>query len=196
MDDLTRINGIGAATTKRLNAAGITTFEQLGSAAVGQHGVKAEWIYEAAKFIAAKDTTAREGDGDVPDTGVSVVPPQPEIIPPSETVSGAGNPVSPAASIDLGDISDADLAAIDAVITTAEDDFQRLYPRVWAAVSAFQAQNGDATPVIARIVSSRPGFRRAGIAHSDRPTDHRVDVIGVDALELILGEPMLKVEFL
>ena len=45
-----------------------------------------------------------------------------------------------------------------------------------------------------RITSRREGFRRAGIAHPARPTDHPLDGFTEAQIEVLKGEPMLIVE--
>lgn len=58
MDDLTRIDGIGKATARRLSLQGFETFAQLAGIEDGedgraeQLGVKSAWIAEAAKIVA------------------------------------------------------------------------------------------------------------------------------------------------
>lgn len=65
MDDLTRINGIGKATAKKLGEAGIDTFEKL--ARLSAHAelaatleVKPEWIEAASKIHAEAERAAAD----------------------------------------------------------------------------------------------------------------------------------------
>jgi hypothetical protein len=45
-----------------------------------------------------------------------------------------------------------------------------------------------------RITAKRNGFRRAGIAHSDAPTDHPVSHFKPAQIEQLKDEPMLVVQ--
>lgn len=47
---------------------------------------------------------------------------------------------------------------------------------------------------IVRITAKRAGFRRAGIAHPDRPVEYPIDRFAPEALERLRGEPMLIVD--
>jgi len=68
MDDLTRIKGIGPAAAKRLAQAGIDSFETLAHDGIaGQHGVKVEWISEAAELLHAAANENTEGKPPRPD---------------------------------------------------------------------------------------------------------------------------------
>lgn len=68
MDDLTRIKGIGKAAAKKLAAAGIDTFEKLAhDGLAGEHGVKLEWIAEAAELLHAAANQNTEGKPPRPD---------------------------------------------------------------------------------------------------------------------------------
>lgn len=44
-----------------------------------------------------------------------------------------------------------------------------------------------------RIISKRPGFRRAGIAHPDSPVDHPIDRFTKEQVEQLKAEPTLVV---
>lgn len=67
MDDLTRIKGIGKAAARRLAAAGIDTFEKLAHDGIaGQHGVKIEWISEAAELLHAAANENTQGEAAAP----------------------------------------------------------------------------------------------------------------------------------
>ena len=73
MDDLTRIDGIGKATAKRLAHQGIETFAQLAAIEDGedspaeQFGVKTAWIAEAGRIAGEQQDT--EGKPPRPDHG-------------------------------------------------------------------------------------------------------------------------------
>lgn len=67
MDDLTRIDGIGKATARKLADAGIDTFAKLASieddgadGRAQQLGVKPGWIAEAARIVAQAATDVAE----------------------------------------------------------------------------------------------------------------------------------------
>ena len=81
MDDLTRIDGIGPATAKKLVAEGIDTFEKL-----AQANVKPEWIHEAETIVAERQNT--EGKPPRPDLGAEGSAEAPAL--PAD--SGAGDP--------------------------------------------------------------------------------------------------------
>ncbi len=69
MDDLTKIDGIGPATAKRLAEAGFTTFEKLAHDGIaGEHGIKVEWIAEAAKLLHAGDEPSTASETNSTDT--------------------------------------------------------------------------------------------------------------------------------
>lgn len=70
MDDLTRIDGIGKATAKRLAVAGIETFAHLAAIEDGedgraeQLGVRPAWIAEAAKIVAESKVSEGQSPAD------------------------------------------------------------------------------------------------------------------------------------
>ena len=47
---------------------------------------------------------------------------------------------------------------------------------------------------IVRITAKRPGFRRAGKAHPDTPTDHPAEVFSAAELRALKTEPQLVVQ--
>lgn len=49
---------------------------------------------------------------------------------------------------------------------------------------------------IVRIKSKKEGFRRAGIAHSTKPTDHPFERFCARQLKALADDPMLDVEII
>ncbi|MFH1796271.1 MAG: HI1506-related protein [Pseudomonadota bacterium] len=69
------------------------------------------------------------------------------------------------------------------------------YPLFFAASEAWKAAHPGTLPTLIRIASKVEGFRRAGMAHSKAPADHSIFDFDPDRIEMLLGEPNLKVEF-
>lgn len=77
-----------------------------------------------------------------------------------------------------------------------QDKFRTAYPKLSAAIDAWQAKGGP-QPTAVRIVSKIDGFRRAGIAHSKEPREHPMESFAApEQLEALLAEPNLIVEFI
>lgn len=119
-------------------------------------------------------------------TGINSTDKPPE----SEGQGGAGNAAGSAESLTLEDL--------DKRLGTAEDEFRSKFPRLAAAIDAWQAANADGdVPTGVRIRSKVDGFRRAGIAHSKAPVAHAMEAFkGPEQLEALFAEPNLVVELI
>ncbi|MER8439551.1 HI1506-related protein [Mesorhizobium sp. M1312] len=108
--------------------------------------------------------------------------------PESEGQGGAGNAAGSAESLTLEDL--------DKRLGTAENEFRSKFPRLAAVIDAWQAANADGdVPSGVRIRSKVDGFRRAGIAHSKAPVEHRMEAFkGPEQLEALFAEPNLTIE--
>jgi len=150
-------------------------------------------VASAPEFLSSITPPSEKGGGDVPDQGVSTVPPAPEWpldAPQSGPVAAAGNRQSAigseASSTDEG--------------TTAESPvrFKVEYPLMAAAIAAWAARNEgrklSELTVSVRIAAKRDGFRRCGLAHPKAATEHPIGRFPPAELEMLLAEPMLTVE--
>ncbi|MER9545612.1 HI1506-related protein [Mesorhizobium sp. M0437] len=115
---------------------------------------------------------------------ISSIPPE------SVDQGGAGNTAGSAESLTLEDL--------DKRLGTAEDEFRSKFPRLAAAIDAWQAANAEGdVPTGVRIRSKVDGFRRAGIAHSKAPVEHAMEAFkGPEQLEALFAEPNLVVELI
>lgn len=123
--------------------------------------------------------------------------------PESEDQGGAGDPAGPAGDLAVDQQIDAGLAAsaeqlaeIDGYLKAEQEKFRAAYPKLSAAIDAWQASDNLRQPKGVRIVSKIDGFRRAGIAHSKEAAEHPVETFRLpEQLEALFAEPNLIVEF-
>lgn len=195
MDDLTSIKGIGPATAKRFQAAGIETFAQLAAfttddaRAAPLGATKAQlagWIGQAGEIV--QQNTSQSDDqsgagnlagpaGGDPETNTST---QPE--------KGDGSAPDNGASV-VPPIQ----SAWQELMDLGEEDARARWPHLIAAVDAFGAANKRGFETI-RITARRDGFRRCNMAHTKAPAEHPADRFTPEELERLLTEPMLTVE--
>tara|TARA_R110002020_G_scaffold34066_35_gene103963 strand:- start:298 stop:945 length:648 start_codon:yes stop_codon:yes gene_type:complete len=212
MDDLTRIKGIGAATAKKLIAAGITSFVDLSLAnhtdeplvSIAKNDIEAvAWITCAAGLAnvpAAQDKTNTEGkplssdqDPEVQLQDGASLPadsragdrPTIQPITPPESNQGSGNTATPPKA-SAGEFQGwAEQLGPDGKLV-------EFCPLVVAALREWADKNA-ALPEALVISSKREGFRRSGIAHPRSETTHAFDQFDFDDIERMLGEPVLTV---
>ncbi|TPJ83848.1 hypothetical protein FJ422_16375 [Mesorhizobium sp. B2-6-3] len=103
---------------------------------------------------------------------------------------GPGNGAGSAGSLTLEDL--------EKRLGTAENEFRSKFPRMAAAIDAWQSSSADGeVPSGIRIRSKIDGFRRAGIAHSKEPVEHGMEAFkGPEQLEALFAEPNLVVELI
>jgi hypothetical protein len=216
MDDLTRINGIGAATAKRLVAEGIDTFEKLAHA-----DVKAEWKHQAATIVAdrksmgkppspddepkiqSRDRADLPADGGAGDphiisqgsSGTAREAPSTDGGTPATAGEGtqSGSPQTDTKQAANGDGSAPEPGA-PVVPLPKDHPYRQEFPLVSASIDAWNLEHPERWPTIIRIKSKRDGFRRCGVAHPKAPTDHPASRFAPDQMERLLAEPMLTVE--
>ncbi len=114
----------------------------------------------------------------------------------ADTGDPAGGDASIEGLIAAGRIASAEqLDGVADYLKAAEDTFRAAYPKLSAAIDAWQAKGGPA-PTAVRIVSKIDGFRRAGMAHSKEAAEHPVESFHApEQLEALFAEPNLIVEF-
>lgn len=175
MDDLTRIKGIGKAAAATLVAAGIDSFEKLAhDGLVGQHGIKVEWISDAAKLL-------HEGPAEK----------QGSINKPESAAGGDGDLAIPAQALP-GRNGWLELEGL------GQEEAERRFPLVLAAMKVWadgarSMQAALSGPTV-RIAAKRDGFRRAGMAHPRQPTEYPAEQFTPEQLEALLADAALKVE--
>ncbi|ESY49012.1 MULTISPECIES: HI1506-related protein [unclassified Mesorhizobium] len=147
------------------------------------------------KAGAAKETSgpevAQAAQGqDAPSSGAATGTNSTDHPPKSDDQGGAGNGAGSAEPLTLQDL--------DKRLGTVEDEFRSKFPRMAAAIDAWQASSADGeVPAGVRIRSKIDGFRRAGIAHSKAPVEHRMEAFkGPEQLEALFAEPNLVVELI
>lgn len=88
------------------------------------------------------------------------------------------------------------LGEINDYLKAEQDKFRAAYPKLSAAIDAWQA-SGKPAPTAVRIISKIDGFRRAGIAHPKNGVVHPIETTfkEPDQLEALFAEPNLLVEF-
>ncbi|WP_082407356.1 HI1506-related protein [Mesorhizobium sp. 1M-11] len=122
--------------------------------------------------------------------------------PESEDQGGAGDPAGPAGDLSVDQQIKAGRAAsaeqldrIGDFLKAEQDKFRAAYPKLSAAIDAWQAKGGP-RPTAVRVVSRVDGFRRANIAHSKEAVEHPVESFRLpEQLEALFAEPNLVVEF-
>lgn len=206
MDDLTRINGIGKATAERLVAAGLDSFERLAHDGIaGEHGIRVEWISEAARLHhentqekpPRSDDDQGTVDGAPADGGAGD--------PHTDTSQGNDQGGGGASAAPAGGLKDLNVNALNvdaAIVGPARllvgdipEEFRASHPHLVAAFEDWIAAGKADQPVTSiRIASKRPGFRRCNVDHPKAPTIHPADRFSPDELERLLAEPMLTVE--
>lgn len=110
--------------------------------------------------------------------------------PESGDQGGAGDGAGSAGALTLEDL--------DRRLGTAQGEFRAKFPRLSAAIDAWQAACADGeVPSGIRVRAKIDGFRRAGIAHSKAPVEHRMEAFkGPEHLEALFAEPNLVVELI
>ena len=202
MDDLTRIKGIGAATAKKLAAAGYASFVDLANAAPTEDTLggianspeqTAAWI-EAAGTLAAEASppsggeTGQQAPTHTPESedrgggGGNAAAPAGEQSSEGNGEAGAGKPKQTGLTVDLPSWAN----------KLAAENVRNTCPLLVAALEAWGAEN-ETLPNSLIISSKREGFRRAGIAHTRAEVSHEIGVFTLDQIEQLLAEPVLKV---
>lgn len=212
MDDLTRIKGVGAATAKKLIAAGVASFADLAALNTGEEPLvsiaqsedqAAGWIAAAAGMAPApanpqgkplssdetpeaqlQDGARLPADGRAGDRQPSQTN-TPE--PPSEAQveDGSGNAAAPAQAA-IG------TAADWASQIGTDSELADFCPHLTDALRSWAESNSE-LPKLLVITSKREGFRRGGIAHPRAETEHEFDRFDFDDIEQMLAEPVLTV---
>jgi hypothetical protein len=153
-----------------------------------------------APEVAAQETSgpqvAQAAQGqDAPSSGAATGTNSTNEPPQSDDQGGAGDPAGSAGSLTMDDALDALGSRGEHLDTEAE--FRARFPRMSAELDAWKAENGDELPAGLLIRSKVDGFRRAGIAHSKAPVEHRIDAFsGPEQLEALFAEPNLVVELI
>ncbi|SDA39177.1 HI1506-related protein [Mesorhizobium qingshengii] len=152
---------------------------------------------KAPKMVAdaAKETSGPEAAGaaqgqDAPSSGAATGTNSTHEPPQSDDQGGAGDGAGSAGLLTLDDL--------EKRLGTAEGEFRSKFPRMAAAIDAWQAASADGdVPSGIRVRSKIDGFRRAGIAHSKAPVEHRMEAFkGPEQLEALFAEPNLVVELI
>jgi hypothetical protein len=218
MDDLTRIKGIGAATAKKLNAAGIETFAALALAnhlgeplaSIAKSDIEAvAWITAAAGLADVPpnpgETKSKEkplGSGHEPEAQLqdgARLPadgragdrqPSQTNIPPEPPSQGNDQGGSGNAAAPAQ--APAGVYADWASQIETDSELAEFCPHVAGALRAW-AESNSRLPELLVITSKREGFRRGGIAHPRAETEHEFDAFDFDDIEQMLAEPVLSV---
>ncbi|MAZ84127.1 MAG: hypothetical protein CME90_11045 [Hoeflea sp.] len=203
MDDLTRIKGIGAATAKKLAAAGYASFADLANAAPTEDTLAgiANSPEQSAAWIEAAGTLAAEAS---PPSGDEAGQQVPTHTPESEDRGGGGgNPAAPVGeTLPAGNGAAAAGAepkqgdkALDVpnwAKKLAAENLRAICPLLIAALDEWGTET-ETLPTSLIISSKREGFRRAGIAHTRAEVSHEIGAFTLDQIEQLLAEPVLKV---
>lgn len=212
-EDLTRIKGVGAATAKKLIAAGIASFADLAALNAGEEPLvsiaqsqdqAAGWIAAAAgmapapadpegKPLSSDETPEAQlqngarlpADGRAGDRQT-----------PSTNTGAATVPVSSASAHDqAGAVVAAAPAAPSADWASqieTDSELADFCPHLTEALRTWSESSSE-LPKSLVITSKREGFRRAGIAHPRAETEHEFDRFDFDDIEQMLAEPVLTV---
>ncbi|MER8765829.1 HI1506-related protein [Mesorhizobium sp. M0968] len=142
----------------------------------------------ATGTISPDNPPESEGQGGA-GNGAGSAEPLPQFLANDEFNGPGGDPDE----MDYGTLKD-----LDTRLGTAENEFRSKFPRMAAAIDAWQAANADGdVPSGVRIRSKLDGFRRAGIAHSKAPVEHAMEAFkGPEQLEALFAEPNLVVELI
>ena len=212
MDDLTQIKGIGAATAKKLKAAGIDSFKALAGfhagdevlAAIAQSPDQAAaWIAAATELAAAQPPqSAKEikekplgSDGkpevhlqdgaNLPADSRAGDRPTTSLITPPESNQESGNAATPPKASAAERPEWTEQLGPDGELV----DFCPLL----VAVLREWADRNAALPEALVVSSKREGFHRGGIAHPRSETTHAFDQFDFDDIERMLADPVLTV---
>ncbi|WP_422371340.1 HI1506-related protein [Hoeflea sp.] len=213
MDDLTRIKGVGAATAKKLVAAGVASFADLAALNAGEEPLvsiaqsedqAAGWIAAAAGMASApanaegkplssdetpeaqlQDGARLPADSRVGDRQTLQTNTPPEQPSQGNDQDGSGNAAAPAqASVGT--------AADWASQIETDSELADFCPHLTEALRTWSESSSE-LPKSLVITSKREGFRRAGIAHPRAETEHEFDRFDFDDIEQMLAEPVLTV---
>ncbi|WP_085025588.1 hypothetical protein [Ensifer aridi] len=79
-----------------------------------------------------------------------------------------------------------------ALMSIGADEFQKRFPRTFAALSKLEDEGADPRKAVLRVSAKAAGFRRGGISHPAEQTDRPLsDFRDPAQLEAILAEPAL-----
>lgn len=82
-----------------------------------------------------------------------------------------------------------------ALLSLAEEEFQKRFPLTLAALKKLEAEDADPRKLVLRVTAKTAGFRRGGISHPATATDHPLsDFQDPAAIEAILTEAELVAE--
>lgn len=104
--------------------------------------------------------------------------------PGDDLIGGAGDPVSPAG------VPSAMMAALDGL---SPEEFRVRWPRLTAALEDLSKAGAKTEPLL-KVSTKAGSFRRGGMAHGVEPVSYPLESLHPDAVEAILGEPMLVAE--
>lgn len=207
MDDLTRIKGIGVATAKKFNAAGVSSFAAIAGlhagdetlAAIAQSPEQAVAWIEAAGELAGPvkdimekplgsdgkpEVQLQDGANLPADSRAGDRPTTQPITPPESSQEGGNTATLPNASADERPEWTEQLGPDGELV-----DF---CPLLVAALREWADRNA-ALPEALVVSSKREGFHRGGIAHPRSETTHAFDQFDFDDIERMLADPVLTV---
>lgn len=101
-----------------------------------------------------------------------------------DVIGGAGDPASPA------EVYSVMTAALDEL---PPEEFRWRWPRLTAALEDLSNAGASTAPLL-KVSAKVAGFRRGGMAHGVEPATYPLESLHPDAVEAILGEPMLVAE--
>lgn len=134
---------------------------------------------------------------DAPSSGAATGTNSTDDPPEQQTDGGAGNAAGSAGSgeFDVDALFDQLQPVADR--PTAEAEFRAQFPHFSAALDAWKEEHGDQVCSGLRIRAKKDGFRRAGIAHSKAPVEHRGEAFRTtEQIESLFAEPNLVVELI
>ncbi|PTW61425.1 hypothetical protein C8N35_102134 [Breoghania corrubedonensis] len=170
-DDLTRIDGIGLATAKKLAAAGVISFAQVAAfaeavpeavAALTSDDHARAWAAQAATFVSADDGKGGEEKATENQPGSAGVDETKDAPEERDADGGAGNAA--------GSFTEA--------------------PKADKASKA----SADETPALRIKAKRRKGFWRAGVFHPGEAVEHPAGTFTADEVARLKAEPNLDVE--
>lgn len=155
-------------------------------------------VEKADATVQPSDAGASPSSSDAPQSGATAGNQSSNDSAEHSVVSGTGNAAGPAGAELQQAVNDLDLDRADKVLSALEEEFQAKFPRFFALVDSWQAENGRVQPKAVRVVSKVDGFRRGGIGHPKAPTDHPVGAfVGEpEIIEAWLSEPNLTVKLI